>query len=934
MRNLSRGIFFFLVLMIAIPTVASSDSFDINNEQPPTIAQEQSDSATVRVIPNEARVGSQHIILVTGLNASESISIRITQVTNDVVVYTTTGVADDRGILEVEIFTEVDDTAGTYLVEVFNASETVIGSAELEILEAEVYTPEIMVTPLQGEAGTIFTIEIVGAEPFLLLDIEIDNEAREEIFEQEARTNVDGDVTVEFISDRDTLGTLVLTIVAEAETIFTQEITVVAQTLQGIVEATPDAILPAETVFITISGASPETALRVDVVFDDGVIDSLDVTSNISGLAIFEYTFPDDGERGDYDIFVYEVDELIAETTVLVDILPVSTTVTPTVGTVGTVFFVSVADLRPDEAITVQLLRDGDIVQSRETTADADGIGRVPLGQRIDLELGTYSVEVIRLGEVVSTTSVEIADERPATPQVINPDDISLTIDPLTGLVPTIYTITVEGLPADQNITLFVLRDGESVFSTGATADENGVYTTELTSEPTDPPGTYTIEIRAEGNVIASSDFEIADATETSDSEDEDTSEQDEQTEDEVVPPVESDVTLDIQPSTLRQGERIEFILRDLEPDEVVLFELRFQDEIIYRAEPMADDNGVATVALIAREDETLGDYEVRILRQGEVIVVDGFTIVTQDAVIDNAQVVVEPTSGAQGTEYTITVTDLMPDEVVTITVNIDDAVVFEDERIANENGTVSVTLNSDVTDALGVYDVTITRADSDTLTSTLEITDGEDVAVQPDDDGDRVTITIDPTSGEIGTEHIVTVTGLEPNETFTLTIEFDGEVVYTVERNADENGTFETVIAAAEGDEAGDYEVIIDRTDADDITGILTILGDESVVSSEISIEIDPSEVVDGEPFDVIVSGLEPNESVNIQIEYDGDVVFEVDREADDNGQVILNLATDPSDPLGIYTIIVTRGDEVVSGDVEIIAEIADGVSVSSSPS
>lgn len=904
----------FLLLLIALPS-AALDTI-------PTVQQDESDSAAVRVIPNEAEVGNDHTILVTGLSANEAVTVRILFDDNDnQEVYETDEVADSRGVVEVNIFTEISDTAGDYSVEVYNASNEVIGSASLTLLDATQFNAEISVDPLEGEIGTVFSVELVDIRPFAILDIVIANQDGEEVFSQRLRATVDGTVSIEFESDEASIGDLSISVIQSettqnaSEQIASAQITVLEQIFPATLVIEPNNALPSDTVFVTISDLEPEQAVIIDMIFDGESIATFEETANISGLVIFPYTLADDAEFGEYTFNVIADDELIERDRLSVEIPPTDVSVSPTIGTVGTIFVATVSGLREGEAVIIDLISDEEAIQSLTATADENGDARAGLGQRLDLELGFYGVRVTRLGTVVSTVSIEVAEERPPTPITINPDDVNVSISPESGSIPTDYTILAEGLPADTNVTVFVLLDGVSVFSTSGVSDADGIYTTVINSDANDAPGIYTLEIRAEGNVVGSIEFEVTDENATND--EEDTSE---------IPAtiVDGDVVITINPETVRQGERIEFFLNNLMPEETVVFELSFDSEVIYTSDTTADTNGASALALLAQNDEALGEYQVRILRDGEEVASDSFTVVESDAVIDNASVTVSPETASAGSDYTIVVTGLNAGEDIAILVNLDGNKVFEAVRSASNDGTVTVVLNSTSEDELGTYDVVVLR-DERELSTTFSITEGDTDTNAPSIDD--VTLTISPDSAVLTTEHNIGVTGLEANEAFTLLIEFDGETVYSAEQTADEDGHFSTVIATADTDPLGDYTIIIERNNAEDISGILSIVADEATVSesSEFAVSTDKDDVELEEDFEITVSGLDAGEMVTIQVEFAGDVVYETDREADEDGTISLVLSTDENDSTGVYSINVLRADESISTDVIVLGDAED---------
>ena len=151
--------------------------------------------------------------------------------------------------------------------------------------------------------------------------------------------------------------------------------------------------------------------------------------------------------------------------------------------------------------------------------------------------------------------------------------------------------------------------------------------------------------------------------------------------------------------------------------------------------------------------------------------------------------------------------------------------------------------------------------------------------------------------------------------------IEFDGDEVYSAEQTADDEGNFSTVIATSDSDELGDYTIIIDRDNAEDVSGILSVEGDEEIIAgADFEVSVDKDEVELEEAFEITVSGLDANESVIIEVEFSGDVVYETVREANDDGIVTLILATDEGDSAGTYSINVLRVDESLSIDIVVV--------------
>ncbi len=928
MQNLLRGtILVLLFITIFIPAAALDENLsDFDISQPPVMDQSESENATVRIIPDEAAVGEQHTILVTGLAAGEDATIRIIFEDDNSVVYEAPSTASGRGIIELEIFTEESDSPGTYRIEVINNSGVVIATDTLIVTAPEEFSNLITVSPLEAEAGTIFTIDISDTRPFTVLEIFIENEDGEEVFSQRLRSSVDGSASVTFDSSETEAGILTLSVVEdEAKEIFNQEITVSGQPFPATVVIEPSEALPGDTVFVTVSDLTPEEAVIIEISLNDELITTIEETANVSGLVVFTYDFALDDSRGTYHISVSQNDEQVGFQTLLVDILPVTLEVTPGVATIGTLFLATVSDLQPDEEVTIELLRDGTVIQTQSQRANTNGSIRTLLGRGLSLEIASYEVRVLRMGEVNAVQTVEIVEE---------PPEVTATIEPASAAIPAIYALTVDGVPAGTALDIVILLNGESVASFPGTVDENGDYSTEIGTDENDLPGIYTIEISANDEVIATVDLEAteADTVEESDDSSETGAENaDEEATDDTNGENETQniapdaVTLNINPEQLLRGERIEFIATNLEADEIVTFELWFEDTVIYSVERTADATGSTGVALVAQDDEAFGDYEMRVLRDGEIIASDTFQIVPE-ADISTAQISITPQNGVRGTEYIITASGLEAGEEIELIVNFADESVFETTRSANTDGTLTIRINSDETDEIGTYDVIIMRENANNLESSFTIEEGELETIEDEPPATETNLDVDPLSGTIGTNHTVTVTGLEAEEEFSLTIEFNGESVYTVTRTADSEGNFSTTISTDESDLSGDYDIIIERSNADNLSETIQILGDEDEVdagdepNTDFQISITPDVVDEEEPFDVVVSGLNAGEEIRIEVEFDGEIVFDTNRAADDEGEVEISLRTFPGDPVGIYSVSAIRGDEQISANVEVL--------------
>ena len=172
-----------------------------------------------------------------------------------------------------------------------------------------------------------------------------------------------------------------------------------------------------------------------------------------------------------------------------------------------------------------------------------------------------------------------------------------------------------------------------------------------------------------------------------------------------------------------------------------------------------------------------------------------------------------------------------------------------------------------------------------------------------------------------------MTVSGLEPDETVTIEVEFDDEVVYETDRNADNDGIVTLALSTDEGDPAGTY--IINVLRGEEVVSIdVVVLGAEEVASTnnnEIQIRVSPNSGEIGTEYEFIVTGLNSNETFDLAVEFDGDIVFEDTRTADGSGIFTITLETSESDDAGEYIFRIIRENDPVSS-VTFVVEDSEG--------
>jgi hypothetical protein len=912
MPKLWRGLLLFSVLWLVVSSVAAQDTSTstVSGSRTSVLQQRnESDSASIRIIPDTGHAGDSHVILVAGLTNGEGITIRILYDGDE--VYSSDRIADDRGRVELNIFTSLDDPTGVYTIEVLNASGDVIASTSLTVLESVGLNGNIEISPSEAEAGTVFTIEISDVRQFADLQVRFRNAEGTVVYTALTRADVDGFARAEFPSESIEAGIYRVSVVLDHDPrveLASSEITILEHVFDITTLVEPAEIRPGRDLSISLRGSEAGASLTVEVRFEDETILSETVSADDAGLANWSFTVADDAAVGNYRVRVSQDGELVSQAEFIVFIPEFTVSISPEQGTPNTTFVVTIAGLEEGEEVTIELVGSGAVLQSMKTVGDFDGNARVLIGQRLRFELGTYAIRVIRDETIVFGQPITIAAQVLVPDAGIDPEKVLVTVTPESGTIPTTYTFHVEGVPASTALSISIVFEGQSVYTSSGTADENGVFETVVSSEPSDTEGSYTLEVRAQGEIIGSADFAIGEAPSESSDATQDSSLAD------------NTVSIRLNPEALVRGERAEIIVNNLEAGETVTLELRYGNDVVFSTEGIAAANGTVSFGILTEETDPTGIYGVLVLRAEEVVANAALNIVASEDDIPESQAIISitPQSGSRGTDHTLTVTGLGAEESVEILVELDGETVFSLERSADKEGQLTVVLSSDSRDTPGEYTVRVLRNSGAEIATTL-IIEAAILITDPQ-------ITIEPASGIIGTDHIVTVTNLLPDETIEFIIEYDGNELMREARQADENGIFSIALSTEEGDQVGAYDIIIVRQNGDEIAGVLIAERDET--STDFGITIEPDVVLVGESFDVLIAGLDANETVAITILFEDELLYEAEREADENGNIALGLVSEAGDPVGVTTIVVRRNTgDTVSADFELLGEDASVV-------
>lgn len=483
-----------------------------------------------------------------------------------------------------------------------------------------------------------------------------------------------------------------------------------------------------------------------------------------------------------------------------------------------------------------------------------------------------------------------------ATP-LLAQDTPTVTITPAAGAVEqAVFDIQISGLAADSAYAVEILYESQVVFSSAETSDAAGELSYPISSTDGDLPGVYTLQVVREGEVVASAEFELtaADANET------ETEAQREFLGDVTVTPADAPFG---KVQTIRIGEL----------DELTNYtvEITASDslQVAYRRIHASDEDGGIEIEVFAEAGDTAGLQAIAVYdREGELIAEGEFTIEAPPQ--RDASAALNPALIAAGQATEIAVAGLAAFDSVTAQITSAEGILI-DTILARASSDGEVTLSFASADdlALGVYAVEI-FVDGDKLTA-AELTVGE---LETQD----LRVTVGPPGGDIGTQHTIAVSGLAAEQAFALVIldPADAEE-YRSERSADARGEFSLTISSAEDDEIGDYRVEIRHVESNDLLADATFTVSAAAGAEEPASErandtarvvIDPQAAPIGSSHLVRVSGLQPNETVDINVVFAGASVYRTQKRADSAGRVRLELETSDEDETGDYTITVLR--------------------------
>ncbi|MCB9458539.1 MAG: PPC domain-containing protein [Anaerolineaceae bacterium] len=840
---------------------------------------------TIIVTPDTGAIGEAFEVVATGLMPDTAYDMEFILMAENEVVYTTSRTTDSEGVLTMTIFSDPSDAPGHYQVKLLDSNGDPINSAIFVLTEADPASQESQ--PEQESAPEDNSEQPEQAQP-----------------EQPSQGSIE---------------VRILPRVAPAGT--------------------------THNIFIT--GLEPEQTVIVAIVQDatGSEVYSNQFTATDTGRLDVEIFSTLDDAPGNYTVSVRDsarnelatIGMTLEEPTGRDGVLSIE----PANANAGDTQTLTLSDVNAfrDFDVRIENAENGELIYQDTFRANADGIATLEYLIEPDTPDGLYTVTIIE-----ETSRAQVAEGQIAIGDVeMIPATIS--ISPESGDIATAFDVEVANLQSGTTFTFEIIfaETGEVVFSAERTAEADGTYSTMLGVSDTDPNGTYNIVARQGDTTLAEGTLTIIGNDTTAQ--------------------VEEGITVNLSPAVVQPGDSLIVTARGLEAGERVTVEISNGEAIIFSDTTNADINGAIAMSVDTHPDDDEGTYTVSITRGEEVVASTELALGNAETTAESTEetdqqadteengiaVTVDPTGGELGTDYTITVSGLSAEEIVTVDILLDGESAYSANITADADGVALLQITSEATDPVGQYTAAVTRDGVEVGSAQFGV--GEDLVA---DSGDAETvieaepfngtITITPDRGGRNTRHEVIIEGLNPNETVTLQVSMGAIPVYTTERTADASGMTSLALRTSETDAAGVYTVSILRPAGEDMQSVgsanFTVTREvvpgttteQSAPESTVSVDISPASGAIGTTHTVTVSGLEAGETVTLDVLYDDSVEYTTERTADSDGSFILDLAASPQDPTGIYTVQVSRdGDVIASGELNVLVMSATAQTPSS---
>lgn len=465
-------------------------------------------------------------------------------------------------------------------------------------------------------------------------------------------------------------------------------------------------------------------------------------------------------------------------------------------------FFIS--GLTADEVVFVIVVNDSTGAEEYSTTRRADSNGRIEmeLFTTAQNSVGTYTVRVERSsGDLLAQNSFRL--ESPTGNNGI------VRVVPRSGSAGSTFSIQLERLRTFTDVDVQVQDpdSGNVIFETVVRTNVDGNAQVDFVSDASLPEKTYRVIARVRDVEVGRASLIIGEAAFDPDN-----------------------VRVTVQPPDATLGRVLSLNVSGLPPRQPVTIEVLAEGRVLRSFTQTSNSAGNVTVTYRGDASDPTGTYSVRVKLNDEVIGTADFVMSGAPAAqsedtptpAPNVTVTIDPAQAARGTVHTITVSGLAPNQTVDFDVTFGGQSVYKTQKTADAQGLAVLELVAEPNDASGDYTVTVSVAGAPLGDVVLTVLDE---AASPSD----VTVIITPQSGERGTTHVITATGLVPNETVALELRFGNDLVYSAERQADANGKVELRLRSEPNDPVGEYTLTVVRAGVVIAQGTLTVSEDRA---------------------------------------------------------------------------------------------------------
>lgn len=482
---------------------------------------------------------------------------------------------------------------------------------------------------------------------------------------------------------------------------------------------------------------------------------------------------------------------------------------------------------------------------------------------------------------IVSLLFVALALSAPAQ------DTPTVTVTPDSGPVESaILTILIEGLQPNMDYSIEFLFDGEIVFSSEETSDDQGLITLPVGSTEGDLPGIYTVQVVQDGEALASADFEL--------------------TAKEAGNLLLGDVTVTPPSGPIGTLHEIKIAGLDVQTRYTIEITASESQQVAYRRARVSDRDGIIEIDVFAEAGDTPGHQAIVVYdSEGETIATSEFTI---DAPREReVAVVLAPPIVKAGRSVAVMVSGLAAFDSVSAQVKSADGVLIDSLMArASRDGQVNLSFTSPEDMAEGRYEIEVFAEGDHVATATLTIGEAAESEFAL-----AAAVSVTPPSAAIGSEHLIEVSGLQPDSDYRLTIlDPNGAEEYATPRRTDAAGAFSLRIGSTPDDDIGLYRVEIRDETGETLlaSATLEITFDADERGRDAIATIDPQSAVIGSSHVILVSNLTPGEQVNFDVTFAGKSVYTSNKTADAAGMVRLELLTGAGDAPGDYLITAMR--------------------------